>query len=383
MRGIIGRMLPVRAPKRPRVAIAHDYLTQRGGAERVVLSILRAYPDAMIHTTLYDPEGTYPEFRNAHIVASPINRVRLLRRDHRAALPFLPYAVHRLPIDADVVIVSSSGWAHGVPATGRKLVYCHAPARWLYQTDAYLGADANTSFKGRVVTALKPWLTRWDSKAAGTADRYLTNSTVVRERVREAYGIAADVLAPPVGVDPDGPQAEIPELANWAADGYHLVVSRLLPYKNVDQVIEAFRGLDERLVVIGHGPLEYELRASLPDNVRLVAGMDDAQMRWGYAHARRLIAPSLEDFGLTPIEAAAFGKPTLALRGGGYLDTIAEGLSGAFFEQPTAAEIRAAVVADRGRTWDTQAIRQHAESFSEARFHARLVAEVDHLLAPA
>src|SRR3954466_7289268 len=189
---------------RPRVAIAHDYLTQRGGAERVVLALHRAFPDAVIHTTLYDPDGTYPEFRNARVVVSPLHRIRALRREHRAALPFLPYAVSRLPVDADIVVVSSSGWAHGVPATGRKLVYCHAPARWLYQADAYLGEDASGSAQAQALGMLGGWLRRWDRRAAASADLYLANSTVVRERIAAAYGIDAHVVAPPHGIDVHG-----------------------------------------------------------------------------------------------------------------------------------------------------------------------------------
>lgn len=366
---------------RPRVAIAHDYLTQRGGAERVVLAMLRAFPEATIHTTLYDPEGTFPEFRDARIVVPPLNRVPLLRRDHRTALPLLPYAVSRLRIDADVVVASSSGWAHGIQTTGRKLVYCHAPARWLYQTETYLGAPARESARGRALLALQPWLRRWDQRAAATADHYLVNSTVVRGHVRDAYGIESDVLAPPFGIDPQGDQEPVEELAEWGTAGYHLVVSRLMPYKNVDQVVDAFRGLPEkRLVIVGRGPREAQLRATLPGNVRLLTGLSDAQLRWAYAHAQALLAPSIEDFGLTPLEGAAFGRPTLALRAGGYLDTIAEGVSGAFFERPQSADIRAAVERNSGRHWDEDAIRAHAELFSESRFRARLRDEVDRIL---
>lgn len=360
----------------PRVAIAHDYLTQRGGAERVVLAILRAFPDATIHTTLYDPEGTFPEFRQARIVTSPINRIGLLRRHHRAALPLLPYAVSRLRVDADVLVASSSGWAHGIRTTGRKLVYCHAPARWLYQAETYLGGEASGSVKGRVLGALTPWLRRWDQRAAASADRYLVNSNVVRGHVREAYGVDADVLAPPFGVSADGRQDPVSELGDWAHEGYHLVVSRLLPYKNVDRAIEAFRTLPERLVVVGHGPLEEQLRQTLPANVRIVTGLTDEGLRWTYAHASALVAPSIEDFGLTPLEAAAFGKPTLALRAGGYLDTVAPGVSGAFFEEPVAELIRAAVETTRRVRWDADAIRAHADTFSEERFRERLRAEV-------
>lgn len=364
------------AAPRPRVAIAHDYLTQRGGAERVVLALHRAFPDATIHTTLYHPDGTYPEFGDAHVVVSPLNHIGALRREHRAALPLLPYAVSRLRVDADVVVASSSGWAHGVPTTGRKLVYCHAPARWLYQADAYLGDEAGRSLRARALGLLGGWLRRWDRRAAASADRYLANSTVVRDRIAAAYGIDAEVLPPPYGIDPADPQQPVPMLEDWADGGYLLLVSRLLPYKNVDVAVAAVRGLPERLVVVGSGPLEARLRAQAPDNVRIVTGLSDAQLRWTYAHARTLLAPSLEDFGLTPLEAAAFGVPTLALHAGGYLDTIDERVNGTFFEEATAAAVRAAVVADRGRAWDAAAIRAHAEHFSEERFNERIRAEV-------
>ena len=243
----------------------------------------------------------------------------------------------RLRIDADVVVASSSGWAHGVPTTGRKIVYCHAPARWLYQADAYLGDEAGRSAKARALDALGGWLRRWDRRAAASADVYLANSTVVRERIAAAYGIEATVVPPPYGIDADGRASPVAALEDWADGGYLLVVSRLLPYKNVDVAIEAVRGLPERLVVVGHGPLAEQLRASAPDNVRLLSGLTDAELRWTYAHARALVAPSLEDFGLTPLEAATFGVPTLALHGGGYLDTIDEQVNGAFFDEPTAA----------------------------------------------
>ena len=277
------------------------------------------------------------------------------------------------------MIASSSGWAHGFPTTGHTLVYCHAPARWLYQSERYLGGDPRRSPTGLVLLALRTPLRRWDRRAAARADVYLANSHVVRERIGEAYGIDAGVLPPPFAVETNGDQEAVPEAADWG-EGYHLVVSRLLPYKNVDQVIEAFRDLPERLLVIGAGPLLAPLRAAAPDNVRIATDLTDAQMRWAYAHARALVAASHEDFGLTPLEAGAFGRPTLALRAGGYLDTIAEGVNGAFFDEPTPAAIRAAVVAHRDHQWDAQAIMRHVERFSLDRFVARLRTEVEHLL---
>lgn len=370
------------ASERPRVVIAHDYLTQRGGAERVVLAMARAYPGAPIWTTLYHPEGTYPELAEHEIVVSPLNRVGALRRDHRAALPLLAWAAGRLRIDADVVIASSSGWAHGVATSGRLLVYCHAPARWLYQSEAYLGASLTRSPEGLALLALRPWLRRWDRRAAARADVYLANSRVVASRVEEAYGLRAKVVPPPFAVTTAGDREPVPGVEGWAEGGYVLVVSRLLPYKHVGVVVDAVASRGDRLLVIGDGPLRDVLAARTGAGFVLAHGLSDAQMRWAYDHARVLVAPSHEDFGLTPLEAAAFGVPTVALHAGGYLDTVDPEVNGVFFGSPTPGAITGALAAAEVRTWDRDRIRRHADLFSEERFHAALRVEVERLLTP-
>lgn len=357
---------------RPRVAIAHDYLTQRGGAERVVLAMSRIFPEAPIYTTLYNPKTTFPEFEGKRIVTSPLNRVALFRREHRLALPLLPWASNRMTIDADVVIASSSGWAHGFPTRGVKIVYCHSPARWLYAGDDYLGGSSRRSVKGVTLELLKWPLLRWDARAAATADVYVANAQVIRERIRHAYGREADVVPPPFGVDAVGEQEAIPEVETWARDRFALVVSRLMPYKNVDTVIDAFRGTSHRVLVIGAGPMVERLRAEKPANAEIVSGVSDAQLRWAYAHCTGLVAASYEDFGLTPLEAAAFGKPVAALRAGGYLDTVVEGRTGIFFETAEPAQILSAWETLTVRTWGKSAIQYHADGFSEGPFAENL-----------
>ncbi|WP_297741539.1 glycosyltransferase [uncultured Tessaracoccus sp.] len=365
---------------RPKVAIAHDYLTQRGGAERVVLAMLRAFPDADLYTTVYNPETTFPEFKERRIFTTGLDRLHLLRRDHRFGLPLYQRGIDASPvIDADVLLVSTTGFAHGFRTTGRKLVYCHSPARFLYLVDDYLGDGRRLSPIGLGLAALRPSLIRWDQRAARSADRYLANSTVVRERIKDVYGIDATVVPAPPAVSNHTSPTPLAALADWA-DGFHLIVSRLMPYKNVDKAIDAFRAMpDERLVIVGKGPMRDELQRNLPRNVRMFEGISDGELAWCYANARALIAPSFEDYGLTPLEAGAFGTPTLALHAGGYLDTVAEGLSGVFFPAPTAEAIATAVRESLGTNWDHDAIRGHAERFAEPHFRRRLEEHVGEL----
>lgn len=367
-RGIVG------SGRRPRVAIAHDYITQRGGAERVVLAMSRAFPEAKIYTTLFEPATSFPEFEELDVVASPLNRVSALRRDHRKALPLLAAASSSIHIDADVVLASTTGWAHGFRTSGRMLAYCHSPARYLYLPAQYMGEASRFTLQSLGLRALSPALKRWDQRAASRVDAYLTNSSIVRDRVLDVYGRTSELLFPPHSVDVSGSRTPMPELEDFVGAGGHLMlVSRLMPYKNVDKAIRAVAQLtNERLVIVGDGPQRAELASNLASNVRMVSGISDEQLRWLYARSRALVAPSHEDFGLTVIEAAAWGKPSIALRAGGYLDTVDEGTTGKFFDVADPDSISAAIAASRFQVWDVAKIKRHSQLFSEQTFGARL-----------
>ncbi|MFI7484327.1 glycosyltransferase [Kocuria sp. M1R5S2] len=360
--------------------IAHDYLTQRGGAERVVLAMHRAFPGAPIYTTFYDPDLTFPEFRDATVITSPLNCIAPLRRNVRAALPLLPFIVSAVRVPGDVVLTSSTGWAHGFRTRGRQLVYCHSPARWLYLSRQYLGGPLWKTPRGWALGILRPFLVLWDRRAAARPEAYVCNSRVVEQRIRKVYGREAPVLHPPHSFDTTGDQTPIPEAASHMHTGdFFLMVSRLLPYKNVQVAAEAFRSLPENLLIIGNGPLRDELRRNAPRNVVIASDVTDAQMRWAYARARAVLAPSYEDFGITPLEGAAYGKPTIALRAGGYLDTVVENTTGVFMEMVDVESIREAVRDFRPETWDADAIMTHARSFSEPVFRDRIRAAVGEL----
>jgi glycosyltransferase involved in cell wall biosynthesis len=196
----------------------------------------------------------------------------------------------------------------------------------------------------------------------------LTQSTAVRDRIRSLYGIDAEVLPGPLSIAPAGshPIAGI-------EPGFFLCVARLLPYKNVDAVVAAFSRLPERrLIVVGTGPEELRLRRAGPPNVRLVGTVSDEQLQWLYERSAGLVAASYEDYGLTPLEAAACGKPTAALRWGGYLDTVIDGKTGLFFDAPTAPAIADAVARLAGERFDPSVLQAHAGRYSEATFISRL-----------
>jgi glycosyltransferase involved in cell wall biosynthesis len=374
----------------PRVVIAHDYLTQRGGAERVAGCIADAFPQAPILTSLHDSAATYPQFDTRAVVTSPFNASRILRAKFRLGLPLYGWLFDhaRIPKGTDVVIASSTGFAHGVrtPPGTRKLVYCHSPARFLYVEDDYLGVPWWRTPTGWVLKTLRPGLVAWDRRAASSADRYLCNSLVIRDRIRDVYGIDATVLHPPYTLSPDGPQEPVPELTELEKRGwdgqFFLAVSRLMIYKNVDALLKAFDRMPERsLVVVGRGPMRSELHAMAPSNVTFLEGVPDTQLRWLYAHATALLAPSKEDYGLTPVEGFSFGTPALALRAGGYLDTVIDGVSGYFFDEATPSDVQGAIGKLLTHPLDRQIIRTYANQFSPKIFQARVRAEVEALLA--
>lgn len=365
----------------PRVAIAHDYLTQRGGAEKVVLSMSAAFPNAPIYTTLYDPANTYPEFADRDVRVSGLNRVGVLRRHHRAALPLLPMAASSVFIDADVVLASTSGWAHGFHTNGRKLAFCHSPPRWLHAPDTYLG-DEGGGLKRAALALTAPYLRRWDVRAATSCDRYVAISRLIQRRIADVYGIQADIVHPPVAMSRGSAVEPIEEVQRLVGSGdgndsFYLCVSRLLPYKNVDAVVRAFAGLDRKLVIVGRGPEAERISSLKTPNVVMLSDLNNERLAWLYQQCTAIIAASFEDYGLTPIEAGVWGKPTLALRWGGFLDTVEEGITGVFFDDPQPQAIADALTRFEASTFDPSKIQEHVEQFSETAFAETLYAMVD------
>lgn len=347
----------------PRIAIVHDYVTQIGGAERVVLSLLRAFPNSRLVTALYDPEHSFPEFRDVEVETLSINRMSGLRTDARRAFPLLAPAFSQHTVKgADILICSSSGWAHGIGGPQPKIVYCHNTARWLYQPADYLSGLPHSA---RVATQmLGPALRAWDRRAARRAHTYVGNSRAVVARISQAYGLDALLLPPPVVLDRSGPRTPVSGLE----PGFLLVVSRGRGYKNVSIVEDAVERLlpNQRLIVVG----SETVTGSTSSRVRALGTVSDAQLRWLYSSCGAVVSVAREDFGLTPLEANEFGKPTIVLRYGGYLDTTIEGVSGVFVEEATAEAVADAI--RRVPATEPKVLHAHARRFSQERFAATM-----------
>jgi glycosyltransferase involved in cell wall biosynthesis len=361
------------SPPGPRVVFVQDHLVQFGGAERSLIPMVRAVPQSSILTAFYTPDTCYPEFRSMPMETLPLNGIRPLRHHHRLAFPIMAPAFTAHRVRADVTWCCTSGWAHGVRATGRKVIYFQAPARWLYDRDDYLAGSGHAA---RLLSgALRRPLEHWDRAMVRTGHRFVTNSRPMSVRLGELYGIDVEVVHLPHSVTVSGPQRPAPGVE----PGFFLVPSRLMAYKRIDAVIEAFASLpDHRLVVAGDGPQRERLERLAGSNVTVLGPADDELLRWLYANCAALISAANEPFGITPLEAAAFGKPSLTVGDGGFLDTVVPGSTGEFFADPSPATISRAVLQFQPQEYKRSALVEHADRFSEESFMAnvsRIVSE--------
>jgi len=341
------------------VAIVHDYLNQRGGAERVVLEMAAMFPNAPLYTSLYRPSSTFPQYSTLDVRTSFVDRLPV-DRHFRALFALYPAAFRVLgPIDAELVISSSSGWAHTVRTSARAFhaVYCYTPARWLY--GGYL-THVSTQ---RALAPLWTMFRRIDIAAAGRADLYIAISEHVRERIRRCYGHDAPVVHPPVDIGRFTPRPRGERL---------LVVSRLMPYKRVDLAVDAATRAGIGLDVVGSGPAAADLRRRAGPTVRFHGNLPDAEITALFESCRTVCLPGVEDFGIVPVEANAAGKPVVAFAGGGALETVQEGVGGVFFREQSPQALLAALDRCDEIASTPERIAQNAQRFSRNTFQRRL-----------
>jgi glycosyltransferase involved in cell wall biosynthesis len=346
------------------VALVHDYLNQRGGAERVFAHIAEAWPQAPIYTALYDERVVGDLFPADRLRPSYLSRVPFANRCFRALAPLYPRAFESFDLHGfDAIVSSTTSWAKGVrvPPGAIHVCYINTVSRFAFARDEYVPP---------VARSLIAPLIAWDSKAATRPTRFVANSHNVAQRIRTHYGRDSDVLHCPVDLD---------RFSVGSGHGdYFVCASRLLPYKRIDLAIEAAALAGVPLVVAGTGPALDALRKrARGTRATLLGFVSDARLNDLVGNARAAIVPGEEDFGLVPLEAAAAGRPTIAYRRGGALETIVDGETGEFFDEPNAESLAAALRSFDPSRYDVSRLRAHAERFSPAQFIERLRAIVE------
>ncbi|HZY98207.1 MAG TPA: glycosyltransferase [Candidatus Baltobacteraceae bacterium] len=357
------------------VALVHDYLNQRGGAERVFARIAQGWPEAPVYTALYDPAATGDLISPERVRVSYLSRIPYSRRFFRALAPLYPRAFESFDLAAyDTIVSSTTAWAKGVivPPGAVHVCYINTVSRFTFAYDEYVGTKLARPLVDRLV--------EWDRRAAQRPTRFVANSRNVAARIQKYYGRDSDVLHCPVEIDRF-------TVGSGGGD-YFFIASRLLPYKRVDFAIRAAALAGVRLLVAGSGPAEAALRRQADGTTTTMLGyVDDARVNALIGDARAAILPGEEDFGLVPLEAAACGRPTIAFRGGGALETIVDGVTGEFFDDASAESLASVLRTFDPARFDAAALRAHAETFAPARFIERLRAIVarvrDEALTPA
>ncbi len=362
-----------------RVALVHDWLNQRGGAENVLEELVVLFPGAPVFTSLFAPERMPAAYGSWDVRTTFMQALPGAATHHQAYLPLYPAAFQSLNLsDYDLVLSNKSGFCHGV-RTGdvdqggaRHVCYCLTPTRYLWLYDQYRERE---QIGGLASAALQPMLARlreWDYEAAQRVDDFIAISTTVRERIECFYGRTSTVIYPPVDTerftpDPDAAVRDHP-------GDFFLIVSRLIPYKRIDLAVAAMARLPQRkLVIVGEGRDFAGLRAQAPANVYFLGRQSVEVVRDLMRRCAAFLFPGLEDFGIAPVEAMACGRPVIAFAGGGALDTVLPGATGLFFHEQRADALATLLERFDAGAWEPAACRAQAERFSSAAFRSALL----------
>ncbi len=359
------------------IAIFHDNFAQMGGAERVADALTDAVPTAPLYTTLAARAKLIPSLRERDIHTTWMRYLPQPGRYYRHYFPLYPIAIETANLRAyDLILSSCCGYAKGVRTRpdAVHVCYCHTPMRWIWRHADYVAREGFSAMQQRALALMLPPLRKWDLHAAQRPHYFLTNSTVVANRIREYYGRDATVIPPPVDVARFQISQQI--------DDFYLVLTRLVSYKRVDLAVQACNLLKRRLIVIGDGPDRPRLEAMAGPTVTFMGRQPDAVVNDAVSTCRALLLPGEEDFGIVPLEANAAGRPVVALRRGGATETVRDGETGVFFDDSTPEALAAAIERADRIDWLAAALRAHALAYDRPVFTERIRSFL-HAVAPS
>lgn len=354
-----------------KIAIVHDFLLKLGGAERVVKALSDMFPKAPIYTLLYDEKKVGSVFPKEKIKTSFLqNYPSFIRKRHRFLTHMMPRAIEEMDFsEYDVVISSSSAYSHAIitPVETNHICYCHSPMRYAWDwTNEYRKENSISGLKTILYAPLLKSLREWDRVSSDRANLYIANSQNVQGRLKKYYDQNSQIIYPPVDVNRFR--------AKEGHSNYFLIVSTLTPYKKIDLAIQLFNKLGRQLVIIGDGPQRKYLESIAADNIDFLGFKDDDTVREYMQNCRALIFPGEEDFGITPVEAMACGKPVLAFGKGGCTETVISGKTGEFFFENTVESMEdgLARLLYNEKFYKPHTIRRHSMSFSTEEFERKM-----------
>ncbi|MBD2198023.1 MULTISPECIES: glycosyltransferase [Calothrix] len=354
-----------------KIALVHDYLTQRGGAERVFELLCKRYPTADIYTSLYDHQKTI-DLSERIVNTTFLQNLPGAVNYFRLIAPLYFPAFRALNLQGyDLIISSSTSFAKAVRKNPQALhiCFCHNVTRFLWDTETYLREYKDYRFFTPLIEKIFQFMRKVDLQYSQEPDLYIANSTIVARRIQEIYQKQAIVVNYPI----DTSKFTFSE----TKEEYYLASARMISYKRLDIIIEAFNWLGWRLLISGDGPEEERLKSKALDNIEFLGHVSDRQRQDLFSKAKSVIVAALEDYGLVPVEANASGTPVIAYGAGGVLDTQVPRKTGVFFQRQTPESIQAALLEAGAINWNYQNIRDHAlTNFSETAFFSK----VEHII---
>lgn len=348
-----------------KIALVHDWLNQYGGAEDVLLELSHLYPESPVYTSIYAPELLPAAFSALDVETLWIDKLPAIHRKHQRYLPFYPLAWggFRVP-DADVVVTNKSGFCHGlrIPDGAIQICYCLAPTRYVWQFDAYIAREGISSTTAALLRPFIAAMRRWDYAAAQRVHHFIAISTEIRARIKTFYNRDSVVIYPPVDT------TRFAAARTDDVGDYFLVVSRQIPYKRIDLAVQACTRLGLKLIVGGTGRDLDRLRAMAGPTIEFRGFVPDDELPDLMARAKALLFPGLEDFGITPIQANAAGRPVIAFAGGGALDTVIPGITGEHFNEQTVDALAAVLSSFDPHRYDSDTLQHYARQYDVGVF---------------
>jgi len=359
-----------------KVALVHDWGNQVGGAESVLLALKELFPDAPVYMSMYDPAVMPAVCHTWDVRTSFMDRLPLVKRYHQPFLPLYPLAFEQFDLsEFDLVISNKSGFCHGIitPPETLHIDYCLTPTRYVWDYRSYARREGIGRLAGFVLQPLLTYLRAWDRLAADRVDHFVAISREVQRRIHKYYRRDSAIIYPPVETSRFTP--------GEGHEDYFLIVSRLIPYKRIDLAVRAFSGLGWPLKIVGDGRDRPALERMAGPSVEFLGRVPDDELQTLLRRCRAFVFPGCEDFGIAPLEANATGRPVIAYRAGGALETVVAGKTGLFFDEPTPESLAAAVRALDDVTFEPEAIRGHALRFDKAVFQREMMRFVEEKVA--